>query len=230
MNTSATSLAAALRKMGELRDVIQDTHGNASVRLSKNRFLIKPSGVPYGQISEQSLCEVVMDQQGSILSVGSGKGLKPSVDTQHHAAIYARHPWIGAICHTHSPYSVAFAIVGSGIECACTEHADYFGGEIRCTPYRDLDSWGRSLVLKPDERAVLLGGHGVLTFASDPHRAVDLAAQVENAARKVFLARQLQSTMATSLPEAEVAKWHHRYTHGYGQGTVIPFPMTADNA
>jgi L-ribulose-5-phosphate 4-epimerase len=207
-----TALVSGLKQMAEMKDIIRDTHGNLSVLAPGGVVCIKPSGMPYESICEEDIvCVAISD--GEILM---GKK-KPSVDLPHHLAIYRRHPWINSICHTHSPYATAFAISGEDIECACTEHADYFGGPIICRGYRDLDSWGPALELDGDEKAVLLERHGTLTFGNTPKQAVNLAAALENVAQKTFLARNIRPRRETSMYDDEIQKWHRRYNTSYGQ-------------
>lgn len=214
------SLCDALHMMGKMADVIRDTHGNLSVVDRRDDVMwIKPSGVPYADISRPDVCGITI-ANGVLLS--SHYSLKPSVDTPHHLSIYRRHPWIGAICHTHSPYVVAHAVAMSRIECVTTEHADYFGESVPVLQYRDLDSWGDHVVLDRHRRAVVLGSHGALTFADDPMTAVQLAVALENIAQKNALAANLAmcggGRRFSEMNPAEIDKWHSRYTKKYGQG------------
>lgn len=199
--------------MAQRTDVLQDTHGNLSMKVD-NTVLIKPSGVPYAEITEEDVC--VLDVRDGVANQIGGVR-KPSVDTTHHLRIYENNPWLNAICHTHSPHVVAHAIVESSINCLSTEQADVFGGDIDCRPYEDLDSWGNNLVLR-GQRAILLGRHGALTFSDKgPETAVELAVALENVARKNILARIVHSGGLSSLRQTEVQRWHERYQNGYGQ-------------
>ncbi|MHB8407884.1 MAG: class II aldolase/adducin family protein [Acidiferrobacterales bacterium] len=215
----------AIKLMAAREDVLQDTHGNVSMRLYDghhdaffNTYMwIKPSGVPYNDISAEDL--VLMRRKGD---PGSADEIlhghrKPSVDAVHHLTIYQNNPHIGAICHTHSPHVVAFAISELPIPCVSTEQADYFGGPIRCLPYADLNEWGKTVKVEQAERAVLLGHHGLLTFAGSAYEAVNLAIQLENLARKQFIAQTLLQRNLPVLPKEEVDKWHERYMTKYGQ-------------
>lgn len=202
----------ALQLLARRNDVIRDTHGNLSARYGRD-MVIKPSGMPYESITPHDLCWINIDT----MECQSATNRKPSVDAPHHADIYRRHPWINAICHTHSPHATAFAMMGEDIECACTEQADYFGGPIICRGYRDLDKWGPELELDQNERAVLLESHGTLTFADNAHEAVQLAIALENVAYKTFLARNMLARRLTGMREGEAKKWHERYRNVYGQ-------------
>lgn len=209
---SKRKLLEALREMANLKDVIRDTHGNVSCIEPGGIVRIKPSGMEYSLISEEDICSVAVIDGHDLGSIRT-----PSVDTKNHLDIYRRHPWVGAICHTHSPHATAFAWAQAPIPCYGTEQADYFGGEIRCLQYADLDSWGDRVELREGERAVLLGRHGCLTFAEDPVTAVKLAIALENIAEKAYLARELHYYPFDPMPQDQVDRWHKRYLHGYGQ-------------
>jgi len=213
------AILEAFATMAERKDVLQDTHGNLSVLISEREMLIKPSGVPYEKITRNNVCHVEFtdDKYPMIVRIQTN-GFKPSVDAVHHARIYLNNPHIKSICHTHSPHVVAHAIAGMGISCLCTEHADYFGDTVRAAAYKDLDEWG-DLFIEENEKALILEKHGALTFAKNPKDAVNLAVQLENVARKNFLARSLvgRGGGLLPLPAEERMKWHRRYNTTYGQ-------------
>jgi L-ribulose-5-phosphate 4-epimerase len=204
-------MLSALNIMAKSQGIIEDTHGNVSYR-DDFSFTIKPSGMEYAEIRYDDLVDIDM-HTGAV----DGRR-KPSVDAEHHRAIYLRNPGVGAICHTHSPYATAFAIAGRDMQVNCTEHADYFGHAIRCLPFASLDRWGW-IDLKGTEGAVLLANHGVLTFSRyrDPVAAVKLAIALEMIAKKYMLAAQLHWALPEPLDAYEVSKWHDRYQNRYGQ-------------
>lgn len=212
---SKIDLVNAFKKMHNAKDVIKDTHGNVSVvNRGEGLIYIKPSGMAYDEITLDDVCMVSLEDGKSIM----GSKRKPSVDTEHHRSIYNSYPHINAICHTHSPYATAFAMAGSHIDVYCTEHADYFGHYIHCGQYSDLNNWGKNIFIRSDERAVLLGKHGALTFSTNAEHAVDLAIALENIAQKTFLFEQLAPEDSREcLKDAEIKKWHERYNTTYGQ-------------
>ena len=80
-------------------------------------FAIKPSGVPYTELSPDKM--VVVDFQGVIVK---GK-LRPSSDTKTHAVLYKECDGIGGICHTHSTYATAWAQAVRDIPIFGTTHS-----------------------------------------------------------------------------------------------------------
>lgn len=203
----------ALCLMKERNDIVQDTHGNVSMRWGDSIF-IKPSGVPYEQIWPEYIPEVIFDPgTGEVLQVNGD--FNPSVDTEMHAAIYSRCPWVTAICHTHSPHVVAFAAAGIPIECHTTEQADVFGGSIDC------ETWVRMpedvhFHLQEGQSAILMKNHGLLTFGRDAVHAVQLAIQAENVARKNLLTNSLRPGVLP-LKKTFVDAYRERYVTKYGQ-------------
>jgi len=204
---------AALHQMAKSNNVIQDTHGNVSqIDDTDYKLYIKPSGMDYSSIKLYDVCVVAIDHPQNV-----DNKRNPSVDTVHHAAIYNKCSWIKAICHVHSPYATSYAGRNEEIRCYLTEHADYFGKTVRCLPYSDLNNWGSDIarILQEDEKAVLLGNHGVLTFGDTAEQAVKRAAALENIAMKNYLIEAVK--IIEPLDNKEVIKWHERYNNVYGQ-------------
>ena len=80
------------------------TFGNASaVDRNQGVFAIKPSGIPYQDLTPEAM--VIVDYEGQTID---GR-LRPSSDTLTHAVIYKHWPEIGGIVHTHSTYATAWA-------------------------------------------------------------------------------------------------------------------------
>lgn len=104
------------------------TWGNASgLDRERGLFVIKPSGVDYGELTPGSL--VICDLDRNVVE----GDLRPSSDMPTHAAIYRA--WgdrVGGVVHTHSNAAVAWAQAGRSIPCYGTTQADYFHGEVPC--------------------------------------------------------------------------------------------------
>jgi L-ribulose-5-phosphate 4-epimerase len=82
-------------------------------------FAIKPSGVPYDELSPEKM--VIVDFDANIVE---GK-LRPSSDTKTHAVLYKHWENIGGISHTHSTYATAWAQALRDIPIYGTTHADH---------------------------------------------------------------------------------------------------------
>jgi L-ribulose-5-phosphate 4-epimerase len=189
------------------------TSGNVSGRdFGSGLVVIKPSGVPYDQLTPHDL--VIVDLDGQVVE----GDLDPSVDTATHLYIYRHRPDVAGVVHTHSPYATSFAAVGRPIPVYLTAIADEFGGPIPVGAYAKIggEEIGREIVRSMGESpAILMKNHGVFTVGPTPQAAVKAAVMVEDAAKTVHLALLLGSPDV--IPEEEVARAHRRYVEKYGQ-------------
>lgn len=194
------------------------TGGNVSERItfddgSADLFVIKPSGVSYEDLTADEM--VVCDLDGNVVAGNR----KPSSDTAAHAYVYRNMPEVGGVVHTHSNYACAWAAIGEPIPCVLTAIADEFGGEIPVGPFAIIgdDSIGRGIVATLSGHrspAVLMQNHGVFTIGPDAKSAVKAAVMCEDAAKSVFIARQLGDPIA--IPQAAIDSLHSRYQNVYG--------------
>jgi L-ribulose-5-phosphate 4-epimerase len=194
------------------------TAGNVSQRLrfedgSPDLFVIKPSGVFYDELKPDDM--VVCDLDGNVVA-GSRK---PSSDTAAHAYVYRNMPEVGGVVHTHSNYATAWAAIGEAIPCVLTAIADEFGAEIPVGPFAKIgdDSIGIGIVetLRGHRSpAVLMKSHGVFTIGVDAKAAVKAAVMCEDAAKTVYIARQLGTPLPIS--QADIDSLHSRYQNVYG--------------
>lgn len=193
------------------------TAGNVSARVpGEDLLVIKPSGVSYDALSADAM--VVCDLDGALVD---GE-YEPSSDTASHAFVYRHMPDVGGVVHTHSPYATAWAACGEPIPCALTGIADEFGGDIPLGPFALIgdDSIGRGIVETlrgTRSRAVLMRSHGPFTVGRTASEAVKTAVMLEDAARTMYLARQLGEP--ATLDASAIAALHDRYQNVYGQNT-----------
>ncbi len=172
--------------------LVISTWGNVSgIDREKGLVAIKPSGVPYEDLSSGDI--PLVDLDGNAVE---GK-LQPSSDTPIHLALYKDFETIGGITHTHSTYATMFAQAGKGVPCMGTTHADFFHGEVPVTRSLTEDevtgdyegSTGVSIVerfsdLDPGEMpAVLVADHGPFTWGKDAPTAVESSVVLEEVAK-----------------------------------------------
>ena len=189
------------------------TSGNVSARVPGG-MLIKPSGVPYEELTPESM--VLCDLDGTPLT----DSLAPSSDAATHGFIYQHMPEVGGIVHTHSPYATAWAVHGEPIPCVMTAMADEFGGEIPVGPFALIgdEAIGRGVVDTLSghrSRVVLMRAHGVFALGDRARDAVKAAVMCEDAARVVLAARSLGPLVP--LDQQSVDALYHRYQNVYGQ-------------
>jgi L-ribulose-5-phosphate 4-epimerase len=218
--TVSTTIAQARAELAALHQelvrygLVVWTAGNVSARAVGDVFVIKPSGVPYEELSADSM--IVCDLDGDVVE----GGLAPSSDTAAHAYVYRHLPHVGGVVHTHSTYASAWAARGEPIPCVLTAMADEFGGAIPVGPFAIIgdDSIGRGIVdTLRDHRspAVLMRNHGVFSIGADARAAVKAAVMCEDVARTVHAARQLGATVP--IPAESVDQLFERYQTVYGQ-------------
>jgi len=191
------------------------TMGNLSARVSGTElFVIKPSGVPYGELTAETMVVVSLDGK-----VVAGE-LAPSSDSATHAYVYREMAHVGGIVHTHSSYATAWAAHGRPIPCSLTGQADEFGGDIPVGPFARIggEEIGIGIVetLRGSRsRAVLMASHGVFTIGADAREALKAAVMCEDAAKTMLLARVLGEP--PRLPQADIDALFERYQNVYGQ-------------
>jgi L-ribulose-5-phosphate 4-epimerase len=210
------------------------TWGNASaVDRDRGLFVIKPSGVDYGELSPESM--VVCDLDGNVVE----GDLNPSSDTPTHAYLYRQWDNIGGIVHTHSAAAVAWAQAGRAIPCYGTTQADYFYGEVPCMRGLTEDeiegdyelNTGKVIVegfrgLDPvSHPGCLVRNHGPFSWGADAAQAVYHAVVIEEVARMARDTEQLCMAAGKPLDEARAPQYlldkHYMRKHGpnayYGQ-------------
>jgi L-ribulose-5-phosphate 4-epimerase len=189
------------------------TSGNVSGRdPESNWVVIKPSGVPYAELTPENM--VVVDLDGKVVE---GK-LKPSSDTFAHVYVYRERADVNGIVHTHSTFATAWAAAGKPIPAVLTAICDEFGGPIPIGAYARIggDEIGQEILRSiGSSPAILMKNHGVFTIGRTPEAAVKAAVMVEDVARTVFYAFQLGQP--DEIPAEEVARAHRRYLEEYGQ-------------
>ena len=206
------------------------TFGNVSV-VDRNLgvFAIKPSGVPYEDLSPEKM--VIVDLDGKTVE-GS---LRPSSDTLTHAVLYKHWPNIGSIVHTHSTYATAWAQTQRDIPIYGTTHADHTTVDIPCAaPMNDemikgnyeyetgiqiLNCLKEKGLNYEEVEMMLVGNHAPFTWGKSPAKAVYNSAVLESIAQMAYLTEQIRPD-SPRLKDALIQK-HFERKHGpdsyYGQ-------------
>lgn len=206
------------------------TFGNVSAAdRAEGVFAIKPSGVPYEELSPSSM--VIVDFAGKTVD-GT---LRPSSDTLTHAVLYKHWTGIGGIAHTHSTYATAWAQAQSDIPIFGTTHADHNTVDIPCAPPMDddrirggyeyetgfqiIDCLKKRNLAYEDIEMILVGNHAPFTWGPTAGKAVYNSAVLESIAQMAYLTRQIRPD-APRLKESLIRK-HFERKHGpnsyYGQ-------------
>jgi L-ribulose-5-phosphate 4-epimerase len=206
------------------------TFGNVSAAdQSKGVFAIKPSGVPYDQLSPQTM--VIIDFEGNKVE-GT---LRPSSDTKTHAVLYKHWKDVSGIAHTHSTYATAWAQSLRDIPIFGTTHADHLTVDIPCAPPMSDEmikgnyeyETGFQIINCLRERGydyheiemILVGNHAPFTWGKTAAKAVYNSAVLEGVAQMAMLTEQIRKD-APRLKDSLIKK-HFERKHGpdsyYGQ-------------
>ena len=209
--------------------LVTGTFGNVSaVDRKAGLFVIKPSGVPYEDVTPERTVAVSLETGETIES-----DLRPSSDAPTHLEIYRAFAGVTGVAHTHSVHATVWAQAGMAIPCLGTTHADHFHGPVPVT--RALSeaevageyevNTGRVIV----ERfagfdptaipAVLVAGHGPFTWGADAGESVQNAVALEAVAEMALGTLRIDPN-APAL-EPYILEKHHQRKHGrwayYGQ-------------
>lgn len=206
------------------------TFGNVSAAdRQAGVFAIKPSGVPYEELSPEKM--VIVDFDGKIVE-GS---LRPSSDTNTHAVLYKYWEKIGGIVHTHSTYATAWAQSHRDIPIFGTTHADHLTVDVPCAPpmndamiegdyeyqtgFQIMDCFKEKGLSYEEVEMVLVGNHAPFTWGKTAEKAVYNSAVLETVAQMALLTEQI-NPQAARLKDSLIKK-HFERKHGpnsyYGQ-------------
>ena len=206
------------------------TFGNVSAADRKEKvFAIKPSGVPYEQLTPEKM--VIVDFEGNTVD----GALRPSSDTRTHAVLYKHWENIGGIVHTHSTYATAWAQAQRDIPLFGTTHADHATVDIPCAPpmsdemirgnyeyetgFQIMNCLRDRQLSYQDVEMILVGNHAPFTWAKTPEKAVYNSAVLESIAQMAYFTLQINPE-APRLKDSLIKK-HFERKHGpdsyYGQ-------------
>lgn len=206
------------------------TFGNVSAAdHSLGVFAIKPSGVPYKNLSPENM--VIVDFDGNTVE-GT---MRPSSDTKTHAVLYKHWPKISGIVHTHSTYGTAWAQSQRDIPIFGTTHADHLTVDIPCAPpmsdemikgnyeyetgFQIMKCLAEKGYSYEEVEMILVGNHAPFTWGKTPDKAVYNSAVLETCAQMAHLTEQI-NPQAPKLKDALIKK-HFERKHGpdsyYGQ-------------
>jgi L-ribulose-5-phosphate 4-epimerase len=210
--------------------LVMGTFGNLSaVDRAAGVFAIKPSGVPYTELTPDRIV-IVSLETGAVVD-GT---LRPSSDTPTHLELYRAFS-CGAIVHTHSEYATMFAQTRTPIRCMGTTHADHFRGDIPVTralkqaevetDYETntglviVETFRKRKVSADEVPAVLVANHAPFTWGRDASHAIENAQVLEFVARMEWRGRLLAADAPR--PDEFLVDKHYLRKHGksayYGQ-------------
>ena len=159
-------------------------HGNVSVRVPGAQEMYFTAGPSLRDHPVSAVVRVGLD--GTLLE-GELPPIQGAVVAMH-TAMYADHPDVGCVLHTHSPYATAYAAARRPIGCWIEALAMF--GLPDGVPVAGYGPRGSAEAIAhiraavvPGVPAVLLANHGVLVFHRTPELAILVGGVVEEAAQ-----------------------------------------------
>jgi len=181
------------------------TGGNVSARVPGEPALaITPSNFDYMKMQPTDICVLGLD-----LKVIEG-GMKPSIESSLHAAIYANRPDAAVVIHTHQIYASAFALINQPIPALYDEQVRFLGRSVEIVPYAPSGTGllKKSLAarLRNHCNAYILQNHGAVCLGDSAERAIFNVELLEKVALTYLLALCTEKKVTRiPLPVREIA-------------------------
>lgn len=188
----AEGVVAAARSVLASGAISSNGHGNVSLRVPGEDEMYFTTAPTLNGLDAGGIARVGLDG-------GLREGTLPPVQgavVAMHTAVYADHPDVGCVIHTHSPYATAFAVANRPIGCWIEALAMFGlrdGVPLAAYAPRGSDEAVASIraAVRPGVPAVLLANHGVLVWHRTADLAVFVGGVVEEAARAAVTAQAI---------------------------------------
>jgi L-fuculose-phosphate aldolase len=178
-------VALASRDLWE-RGWVANHDGNVTARVAPGRIVATPTGLSKRRLGPDQL--LVVDEQKRVVS---GR-LRAFSELGLHLRVYDRRSDVRAVVHAHPPHATARAVSGHGMRCFLPEAVVSLGVEVPLVPFAPPgDAAERALAPYVEAYdAVLLEGHGVMSWGDDVEQAYLRMELVEHLAHIAWLAER----------------------------------------
>ncbi|MDE3165115.1 MAG: class II aldolase/adducin family protein, partial [Acidobacteriota bacterium] len=173
------NLAAFVRRAYRQRLFIS-TQGSFSARLDRESFLITPYQEDRGTLDASDLVLVRGDECEA--------GGTPSRAARIHAAIYRRHPEIGALINAYPVNATAFGVTGAVLDSRTIPESYIVIRQVARVPFglQFEDAEAMAGEISPRRPAALLDNDGVLVGGADILQAYDRLEVLESTAEAII--------------------------------------------
>jgi len=207
-------VATANKVIGHLYNVIGLGHvqmpwGHVSARIAgRDGFVVKGRPSIDDSMIKSSLFHIVTVALDGNKLDGSDDVKMPN-EIQLHCSIYKARKDVAAICHAHPRYTILASFLDTKLKPMCNQGLDLFPIPV----YKDnaiirTEELAKELVLElGDEFCCLLRGHGAVTLAGSPEKAVLNMLYLEEQARLNVLARMTLGRNYTGIPHEQVERF-----------------------
>ena len=154
--------------------LIARTWGNISARISKDEFIITPSGLAYDSLKPEQLVRV---KASDLSYIGN---LKPSSEKGIHAIAYILRPEVNFIIHTHQFYATAISLERRDTNLAAASEyglpsTDKLKGKVM-----------QSIAKHPDKKAFFMERHGAVILGTSCEETFEIAKELEEECKAIF--------------------------------------------
>ncbi|WP_148611555.1 class II aldolase/adducin family protein [Nocardioides rubriscoriae] len=208
-------VAAACRRLAA-EGLLVGTAGNVSVRV-RDLVAVTASGVVLADCRPHDV--VLVDHDGVLVDGGR----QPTSELGLHLGVYADRPTVGAVVHTHAPWSTAVACVLDELPVLHYQQL-LLGGAVRVAPYATFGSAALATSVRAaleDRQAALMANHGSVAVGAGLDQAVEHAVLLEWLAALHHRASALGTPRVLTDAEQEDVV---RAVLSRGYGTVPPTP------
>jgi L-fuculose-phosphate aldolase len=160
-------VAAAARRLAA-EGLLVGTAGNVSMRV-RNLVAVTATGVVLAECAAHDV--VLVDYDGTLVD----GGLVPTSELELHLGVYADRPDVGAVVHTHAPWSTAVACVLDELPVLHYQQL-LLGGAVRVAPYATFGSAELATGVRAaldGRQAALLANHGSVAVGATLDKAVE---------------------------------------------------------
>ena len=181
--TERKEVARFMRRLYD-RGLTTTSGGNISLRVADNIVLITPSATDKGSMKWKEVG--IVNIRGKNLT----PGLKPSIETGMHLAIYRKQRSVKAIIHAHPLFASSFTATQHKIDTSLTAEATAILGEPFAVPYAlmgtdELADLVAGSITKSE--ILLLENHGIVAAGASLLQAFDRIEVLENAAKMTLI-------------------------------------------
>ena len=165
---------------------LQGTGGNVSVRIpNEEAIAVTPSQREYNTLTREDICIIDFNLNPII-----DNGLKPSIETGMHIAIYKNRQDTDAVIHTHQKFDSIFSLINQPIPALFDEVSMSIGTIVEIIPYAFSGSieLADNVAEKVSSRSncFIIQNHGALSLGADINNAIRNAELLEKCAEVYY--------------------------------------------
>jgi ribulose-5-phosphate 4-epimerase/fuculose-1-phosphate aldolase len=176
--------------------------GNVAARAG-DKVLLTPSGYSLRDVEPDMV--VTVNEGGRVLGPGN-----PTKDAEMHLRILHARPHSNIVCHVHGAYIIAATAMlspGPGTLPPLTPGFVYYAYPLPMIPFlvpgtKILAEMVARELEEKKSRAILLQNHGLVTVGGDFYEAINIAEEIDEAAR-IFV---LTGGTAKAIPKKDLGK------------------------